>query len=295
MVLVGCGGGGGGGSGISATTSEFTNWSNVRPNSTVILEGVSQTAEYTADLSPEKVTSLNISAPLGGTTASASYDSNRTLSAVTINPADADSVSWSLANGDSFFGLDGNSRLVAVVSRDGRREAIAADAFPLGWEYQTFGTWATGLNTGSGTVGNFSVGSPTLGASVPVSGTATYSGFTGGRYVDPAGTPFLTTSGLNATVDFAARTINFSTSVTELYSNASTFHSSDFGLDLDGVLSYSAGSNQISGSVTTDDSTMSGNVAGRFFGPSAQEMGGTFLLEQSGGGAVYTGAFGAER
>jgi hypothetical protein len=38
---------------------------------------------------------------------------------------------------------------------------------------------------------------------------------------------------------------------------------------------------------------MTGNATGNFYGPSAQEIGGTFAL--TGGGASYLGAFGGKR
>lgn len=295
VTLVACGGGGGGGGGVSATTSAFTNWSDVRPNSTVVLEGTSQTAEYTANLSPERLTSYVANLPVDGTTALASYGSDGILSGVTINPSDGESVSWSVENGDSFYRPSSLFRYIAVVSRDGRSEAIAADASRIGWEYQTYGTWATGLNTGSGTVGTFSVGSSTPGVSIPVGGSASYSGSAAGRYADPAGTPFFTRSAFSATADFANRTVDVSTTGTSLYSNVRDFSTNDPGLNFSGQLSYSPSSNQISGTVNSNDTTMSGSVNAQFFGPSAQEVGGTFYLDQNSGDAVYAGSFGAAR
>ena len=295
LPLIACGGGGGGSGGVSPTTSDFTNWSNVRANSTVVLEGVSQTAEYTADLNPERVTSYEVGSPVAGTTALATYGSDGILSGVTVDPADGSSVSWSVANGDSFYRPGSLFRYIAVVSGDGRSEAIAADATRIGWEYQTYGTWATGLNTGSGTVGTFSVGSSTPGKSIPLAGSASYSGSSGGRYVDPTGTPFFTRSAFNATADFAARTVDVSTTGTALYSDVRTFNTNDAGLNFNGQLTYAAGSNQISGVVSSSDDTMSGKVNARFFGPRAQEVGGTFSLEQNSGDAAYAGSFGADR
>ena len=50
ILLTACGGGGGGGGGggsLSQQSTSFTSWSNVSPNQTVELEGISYNADYT--------------------------------------------------------------------------------------------------------------------------------------------------------------------------------------------------------------------------------------------------------
>ncbi len=48
--------------------------------------------------------------------------------------------------------------------------------------------------------------------------------------------------------------------------------------NMSGTLNYAAGSNAISGTVTTGTG-LTGTVTANFFGPAAQEIGGTFVLQ----------------
>jgi len=60
-------------------------------------------------------------------------------------------------------------------------------------------------------------------------------------------------------------------------------------------LSYTAGTNSFAGDVTNGGS-LSGTSTGRFYGPSAEELGGVFIL-QAGSGIpeTYGGAYGAKK
>jgi hypothetical protein len=62
-------------------------------------------------------------------------------------------------------------------------------------------------------------------------------------------------------------------------------------LDLSGSLSWAAGVNNFSGQVQTRDGNLNGSASGKFYGPTAQEIGGTYQL---GGGGVsrMVGGFG---
>jgi hypothetical protein len=56
-----------------------------------------------------------------------------------------------------------------------------------------------------------------------------------------------------------------------------------------------AATNQITGNVTTVGG-LNGSVSARFYGPAAQEIGGTFALSAGAGSLQgYTGAFGGRR
>jgi hypothetical protein len=79
-------------------------------------------------------------------------------------------------------------------------------------------------------------------------------------------------------------------------SNLSVAPSPNSNLNLSGTLSYLAGSNQFSGTVNT--TSMSGIATGKFYGPSAQEIGGTFSVSNGtvgSGGSAYIGGFGGKR
>ena len=162
----------------------------------------------------------------------------------------------------------------------------------MGWDYQTFGTWVTGAGTGSGKAGNYSIGVATSGSSIPASGTATYTGSTGGRYADAGGLDYFTSSDLSAVANYATRSISLSstgTKVTRDLLNQSTNNN----LNFTGTMTYSAASNDISGTIVTTGG-LNGTTKGQFYGPSANELGGSFTATGA-GLETYSGAFGAEK
>ena len=290
LGLVGCGGGGGGGG--SSTLSPFVNWSSVAAGTSVSISGDSQEATYSFDVATRTVTGLSFSAPSSGATFTATYDAQGEATNFSLTSARGTSLSFSRAAGDTFGYLIMNPKITVAISRDGTNTFFGANPLAYGFEYQSFGIWGTGSGTGSGTIGNLSVGAQTSGSAVPSSGTATYSGITGGRYVDGTGSPFYTSSLMSASANFSSRSLSFSTSGTEVTADLVT-SSSAAALNMTGSLSYSAGSNQFSGSVSTT-SGLSGTATGRFYGPSAQEIGGSFLVNGA-GGEGYAGGFGASR
>jgi hypothetical protein len=64
-------------------------------------------------------------------------------------------------------------------------------------------------------------------------------------------------------------------------------------LDLRGNWNYAPGTSQFSGSVKTVNGDLTGSASGRFYGPTAQEIGGVYGL--TGGGATMLGGFGGKR
>lgn len=178
---------------------------------------------------------------------------------------------------------------------------------PAGYTYQTFGTWWT---TGTGGAGEsyFSRGASTAVATLPLLGTATYTGVAAGSYVNAITNDLSkTTATMNATADFALRTVVFSTTATTSLSNnavAGTLPTANAALNMNGTLSYAAGNNTFTGAVTTANG-ISGNATGRFYGPgivaatptkavgAPPEIGGTFAVMAAGVGAMQ-GAFGGK-
>ena len=63
---------------------------------------------------------------------------------------------------------------------------------------------------------------------------------------------------------------------------------------MSGSLSYAAGTNSFSGNVSTSGG-MNGTASGRFYGPAATEIGGTFITKAATGVENFGGAFGAKR
>ena len=298
--LTACGGGGGGGAsaGVGVTvTPNFTSWSAaVLPGSTVVAAGDSQQGTYTwtPPVGPGTgtVTSVTTNAQQSGAIFTESFSASTGL-AQTVRFQTASGTDISFTRGvDMFFVLTINSDFWAIESADGTKYALMADPILSGWEYQSFGIWTTGLGTGSGTYGSASVGWPTPAGSIPTSGSATYFGYAGGRHVASDGSSYFTLANMNTTANFATRQLGFTTNSTEQseFLFGSTPNAS---LNMAGTLTYVSGSNQFSGPVSTA-SGMTGTAKGRFYGPVAQEIGGTFSIT-GGGVQSYGGAFGGAR
>ena len=91
-------------------------------------------------------------------------------------------------------------------------------------------------------------------------------------------------------VDFPARSIEFTTTGTQVNDRGAELAPRDSAsFDLTGTLEYEAGSNQFTGPVRTAFSGQTGTADGVFYGPAAEEIGGTFAVES------YIGAFGASQ
>jgi hypothetical protein len=168
--------------------------------------------------------------------------------------------------------------------------ALVANHISLGWDYQTFGVWETGLDTTQGTFGAFSVG-VTAGTAIPTTGSATFTGKVAGSYVPATPGPgYAVLANLTVNANFLNRSLVLHTTDTVTSPDWTTFTQND-GLNLSGNLSYSSGTNGFTGDLSTV-SGLTGQSSGQFYGPTAQELGGVFFLQ--GGGETYTGAYGAK-
>ncbi|AZQ69493.1 hypothetical protein EF888_21480 [Silicimonas algicola] len=178
--------------------------------------------------------------------------------------------------------------VIAGQTADGEDTLVAADELDLGYQYQNFGVWVIGYNTGAGTVGTGSFGLSTAAADLPTSSIpATYIGYSAGLVTDGTGY-FGTTADAQIVADFAASGVTVSTSNTRL-------------VDIDTLLDAGpAGELDYSGTGTISESTFdasmisaltTGTAEGQFYGPNAEEVGGTFT--SSGNGIIHVGSFGA--
>lgn len=171
--------------------------------------------------------------------------------------------------------------------------AVVGDPYALGWDYQSFGIWASAAS-GGGMLGASSFGAPTPAAGVPLSGAATFSGKLAGHHVSPTGLGSVATANLRVAADFSNRTLAFASSGTTLTRNLSTAVPAP-NLDIRGTLSYAQRASAFSGTLSNTGGTMSGLSNGRFYGPAAQELGGTFALRSSTSSEAFIGAYGAKR
>jgi hypothetical protein len=293
--LVGCGGGSSGGT--TGSTVSFVKWSAITPPQTVNMQGISTDASYTAPAPTFAVTNITDDGVDTSATASITYRSDGSISDLSITTQNG-TFSWDDDGTDTIETLAsvGLSEIGIAYDAAGSNVAIAADPTDasLNWEYQTFGVWETGRGTGSGTFGGISVGAPTAGSSIPTVGGSIFTGYTGGAYVDAAGTnDYITISDLDVNVDFINRQLFLTTTNTvkldaTTLSNLTTANN----LNMTGLLTYAAGTNLFTGNLTATGG-MTGTTTGQFYGPNAEELGGVFSLTGA-GMESYAGAYGAK-
>ena len=306
LVLSACGGGGGGGgsSGGGVVVTPFTGFSYLQPNTTVFAAAAYSTdVTYNSNIVNGYVTSKSAPTVASGTAGSTSgVGATETLNGSTlatslnITSGAGTNATWSISAGDSLTNVTYNSSTVAVYALNAARtnEALYVYGPGMGWSYQTYGVWITGEGTGAGNAGAMSVGSFTPTAGIPSTGSATFTGTSGGVYVAATGQPFLTVSDMTAVTNFATRTITFNTTNTIISAFNGSGASAQSGLNLSGTLN-NIGGNNIYGTVTTANAAMTGTAYTAYYGPTATEIGGIYNVKASTGLQSMSGAFGGKR
>lgn len=298
-VLAACGGGGGGGGGASATLSSFTRFSAITPGAATRIQGSSQEANFTWNSGSETVTSISAVTPFtSGAKVDLMVDNNGNPTMLNFTSTNGSNVSFSTANGDTIGPLISNGAIGGAATKALDKGALFALSQTIGWDYQTFGIWFADTSGTGGTAGSFSVGAQTPGSAIPTTGTGSYTGAAGGLYVDASGKQYFTIASMTAGANFSTRSIAFSTSGTQQTQDLSTF-TTNTNLDLAGTLTYAAGVNKFTGSISSvgggpGNTPMNGSATGSFYGPAAEEIGGGFVVRGS-GTTGYLGAFGGKK
>lgn len=301
-VLAGaCAGGGGSGGEVGSATPTrtakdqaarpvevpFSSFDAIRPNQIAVMSGVSQAGSGTdTAFNLEPADSANSSVAL-------TYDANGNL------------VGASMSAPGSGAAFDASNFVVcsaaACSGTDGTFRAVVLNPSAFGWNYQSFGVWMNDPSTTTFQAGAISAGAATLGSALPTLSTGTFTGIAVGYYFDGAGGRFATDSQMRAVADFANRNVRFSTNLTTLTDLNAPWDGqtprpsiAKPELNLSGTLSYAPGVNRISGELKTQNQALSGSALGRFYGPSAQEIGGTYGLG-SADGQKMLGGFGGKR
>lgn len=303
ILLTACGGGGGGGGGgsLSQQSTSFTSWSNVSPNQTVELEGISYNADYTAPSPTFTVTQVSNFSE-ANSSVSISYDGQQNPTAIRLTSG-SKSKSFSTSSGDTLGNLGDYigaewSDISFAINSSGESIAIAAEPYSsnIDWNYQSFGAWETGRGTGSGYAAVTSVGRSTSGSSIPTNGTGVYTGYSGGIALSADGTrDYFVSSNFQATANFSNRQVSIQATNSGAYDPVNdAIYNGTLVFDYTGNLTYNSGSNSLTGTLTTTTNN-SGTVKGQFYGPNAEELGGIFEITNYNGVGLYTGAFGAKR
>lgn len=166
---------------------------------------------------------------------------------------------------------------------------LFANPYVIGWDYQSFGVWAT-----DGYIVARTFGATTPGSALPIIGHATFSGKLAGFYVSPTGAGSIVAANVTINADFSNRALSFSSSGTTLTRDAATMTAVE-NLNLSGSLTYSPGANLFTGTLTNAGGTMNGTSRGQFYGPAAQELGGIVTVKSPTTVETLIGAYGAKR
>ena len=174
-------------------------------------------------------------------------------------------------------------------------QIVMHDPAAAGWTYQTFAHY---IDPKSGVIHGYqSLGDETKFTALPASGTATYNGLTTAYVVKNNDQSRQLTADVKAIVDFGLKGVRFETTNSQFHSldangRRVTVKGADY--DMKGTAKWENG-NLFLGKVEATAAGLKGNLSGKFFGPSAAEIGGTYGLKKEDGSEHMIGGYGAKR
>ena len=287
----GCSSGGGG----RGVPTGFTSFSAVVAGKDTVMEAETRVTDYTANTTTGQVTSIGATEMKSGTfTFALGSDFTKAILAIRPFPIAAPVIthSFDTADGDTIIPgalLDPVATGYYVAATAGEDElAVISDHNLMGFEYQSYGVWLNGIDVGMGIVAAMTAGAATPALGVPKAGLALYNGSSTGVYVDLAGEPFLAFADFSAAVSFDTLVMNVASTGTQVLNANTLLTSANGALDYTGV-----GAVAPDGSFTTAiaATNLAGTLDGKLYGPTAEELGGTFAM--SGPNGSYIGAVGA--
>ena len=298
-LLSACGGGGGSGGSVNSTPTPppaaFSSFATVQTGASTLVGGDTREGSLQIE-NTGAILQQGVTTPTEGTgSATFTLNSARQITGLTISGAQSSVVFDGSSTAETLF-RNGVPVATAVYNASGSNQALYGDPYVLGFNYQTFGVWGTGLVTGqSGKFGAISVGAKTNASAVPTTGSVTYRGYAGGIYTD--GATYRYAADATFDVNFGSRSVAFSTRNQTLTSVLTGVTSATGMLQMSGIMTYGAGSTKFSGNLTanglTSLLTLSGTGSGTFYGPTANELGGTFFLR--GPTTTLVGGFGGKQ
>jgi hypothetical protein len=298
-LLSACGGGGGSGGSVNSTPTPppaaFSGFATVQTGASTLVGGDTREGSLQIE-NTGAILQQGVTTPTEGTgSATFTLNSARQITGLTISGAQSSVVFDGSSTAETLF-RNGVPVATAVYNASGSNQALYGDPYVLGFNYQTFGVWGTGLVTGqSGKFGAISVGAKTNASAVPTTGSVTYRGYAGGIYTD--GATYRYAADATFDVNFGSRSVAFSTRNQTLTSVLTGVTSATGMLQMSGVMTYGAGATKFSGNLTanglTSLLTLSGTGSGTFYGPTANELGGTFFLR--GPTTTLVGGFGGKQ
>lgn len=184
---------------------------------------------------------------------------------------------------------------VYVIQFTDGTQIVMHDPAAAGWAYQTFAFYKDPKNDVA--FGYQSLGDETKFTALPASGTATYNGLTTAYVVKNNDQSRQLTADVKAIVDFGLKGVRFETTNSQFHSldaNGRRVTKADAKYDMKGTAKWENG-NLFLGKVEAAAAGLKGNLSGKFFGPSAAEIGGTYGLQNKDGSEHLIGGYGAKR
>jgi C-lobe and N-lobe beta barrels of Tf-binding protein B len=286
--------------GVPPLPATLTNWSSLPTDTDAQSDGPSVSVSY-YKAGPEI---NNVSVDIGKNWytgyARYKYDANRKLvSFQDISLADTYTDLSRIGQAQievRYGGKAETDKRTPFTDGTGNSDAIAlvANPYRLGWDYQSFGAWNQQFGKTSGSAAALSFGAATPASAVPLGGSATFTGKLAGFYVSPAGVGSIAAADLTVNANFSTRSLGFASAGTVLARDLATAVGAP-NLNLNGSLSYAPDSSRFSGTLANAGGTMTGPSHGQFYGPSAQELGGSFAIRSTTTNETFFGAYGAKR
>ena len=288
VALVACGGGDSSSSSTTSSTpstptiAAFTSWTATTANVPVVMTGgFSSTVDLVG----------NITQSLSSGSGTFTRDASNNFTLISATASTDNSAVFSAALGDTLqWTFDG----AVTTTLNKAQTTIGTFLNPTyyGFNYQTYGAWGSyGNATGSSFA--LSDGSASPVSAIPSIGGIAFTGGAAAYYVDVNKASYVTNATLVTILSYDAQTMTFTTTNTGILGGPSGNALSFADLDMTGTLTYVAGTNYFTGTVTTT-SGMTGKINGEFYGPGINEFGGTYAVYGSGLGTMV-GSFGGKR
>ena len=288
-LLVACGGGSS--STTTTTTStpstpttieSFTAWSATTANVPVAMtDGSSSTIDLLG----------NISQSDSSGSATFTRDANNSYTLISPTASVGNSAIFSAALGDT---LQSSFTYADTTALNKAQTTVGLFANPstFSFDYQTYGVWGSyGIATGDSFALSDGSASPT--SAIPATGGLTFTGGSTGYFVDTNKFAYISNATMVANLSFNTRTFIFTTTNTVIQGAPNGNVNTNADLNMTGVMTYIAGTNNFIGTVTTT-SGMTGKINGKFYGPGVNEIGGTYAVYGAGIGTLV-GSFGGKR
>ena len=290
ILLVACGGGDSSSSSSSSTASTpstptiatFTSWTATSANVPVAMEGgFSSTVDLLGNITQSESSGA----------ATFTRDASNYFTLISATASTNNNAVFSAALGDTLqWTFDG--ALTTALTKAETTIGVFLNPTYYAFNYQGYGAWGS---YGSATGSSFALsdGSPSPVSAIPSIGGLAFVGGSAAYYVDVNKASYVTNATLLAILSYDAQTMTFTTTNTSILGGPSGVALTSAGLDMTGTLTYVAGTNYFTGTVTTTNG-MTGKINGEFYGPGINEFGGTYAVYGSGLGTMV-GSFGSKR